>query len=218
MEAFKFSCAQCGQHLSATADQVGISAPCPSCGFPVVVPTPVSPQRPPPLPSATQMPEQVGEEPPLAGRDAQSVLRVQRVTNQLEQAAHETTRKQRIAYLVLMGVCWGFAKMFISEAPDVPPRWFYIPAACFGIGTILTYCGISRGARFLRLLEHPERVKRIYLLNTTLVSKRGARLRTSREIVFEPQRGRTVKLSCPDSLLAEELSALFLNATLGYRG
>jgi hypothetical protein len=34
----KFECPTCGQHLSATPDQIGASAPCPNCNTPVTVP------------------------------------------------------------------------------------------------------------------------------------------------------------------------------------
>jgi hypothetical protein len=34
----KFECPNCGQHLSATSDQIGQTAPCPRCNKPVTVP------------------------------------------------------------------------------------------------------------------------------------------------------------------------------------
>ena len=34
----KFECPSCGQHLSATRSQIGVTAPCPNCNAPVTVP------------------------------------------------------------------------------------------------------------------------------------------------------------------------------------
>ena len=39
MELIRFACASCGQHLSATRAQNGITAPCPNCDAAVTVPT-----------------------------------------------------------------------------------------------------------------------------------------------------------------------------------
>src|SRR5687768_14213534 len=38
----KFECPQCGQHLTASTEEIGVVAPCPSCGKPVRVPNYVS--------------------------------------------------------------------------------------------------------------------------------------------------------------------------------
>ena len=35
----RIACPRCGQHLSATYDQIGITAPCPSCNEVIIVPT-----------------------------------------------------------------------------------------------------------------------------------------------------------------------------------
>jgi predicted RNA-binding Zn-ribbon protein involved in translation (DUF1610 family) len=39
MEFIRFACASCGQHLSATRAQIGVTAPCPNCNAAVTVPT-----------------------------------------------------------------------------------------------------------------------------------------------------------------------------------
>jgi DNA-directed RNA polymerase subunit RPC12/RpoP len=38
MELIRFACASCGQHISATRTQIGVTAPCPNCNAPVTVP------------------------------------------------------------------------------------------------------------------------------------------------------------------------------------
>ena len=44
----KFECPSCGQHLSATRSQIGVTAPCPNCNAPVTVPKiSTLPPRPP---------------------------------------------------------------------------------------------------------------------------------------------------------------------------
>jgi hypothetical protein len=34
----RFACASCGQHISATCGQIGVTAPCPNCNVAVTVP------------------------------------------------------------------------------------------------------------------------------------------------------------------------------------
>ena len=47
----RFACPKCGQHLSATRDQISMTAPCPSCNGAVTVPIQSTlPPRPLPLP------------------------------------------------------------------------------------------------------------------------------------------------------------------------
>jgi hypothetical protein len=47
----RFACPTCDQHLSATRDQISMTAPCPSCNEVVTVPIQSTlPPRPPPLP------------------------------------------------------------------------------------------------------------------------------------------------------------------------
>jgi len=47
----RFACPRCGQHLSATPDQISMSAPCPNCNGVVTVPIQSTlPPRPLPLP------------------------------------------------------------------------------------------------------------------------------------------------------------------------
>jgi len=47
----RFACPTCGQHLSATRDQISMTAPCPSCNGVVTVPIQSTlPPRPLPLP------------------------------------------------------------------------------------------------------------------------------------------------------------------------
>jgi len=47
----RFACPTCGQHLSATRDQISMTAPCPSCNEVITVPIQSSlPPRPLPLP------------------------------------------------------------------------------------------------------------------------------------------------------------------------
>src|SRR5690349_4326230 len=46
----KFECPACGQHLSATPEQIGITAPCPKCNAAVTVP------KTPPLPHPPSAP------------------------------------------------------------------------------------------------------------------------------------------------------------------
>jgi len=48
---FKFECPACGQHLSATPAQIGVTAPCPNCKAAVTIPSPSPhPQSQPPQP------------------------------------------------------------------------------------------------------------------------------------------------------------------------
>ena len=48
----RFACPTCGQHLSATPDQISMSAPCPNCNGVVTVPIQSTlPPRPLPLPA-----------------------------------------------------------------------------------------------------------------------------------------------------------------------
>ena len=56
MELIRFACASCGQHLSATRAQIGVTAPCPKCNAAVTVPrTSTLPlPRPVPLPAPLQ--------------------------------------------------------------------------------------------------------------------------------------------------------------------
>src|SRR5262245_48795050 len=39
MELIRFACASCGEHISATHAQIGVTAPCPNCNAAVRVPT-----------------------------------------------------------------------------------------------------------------------------------------------------------------------------------
>ena len=39
MELIRFTCASCGQHISATRAQIGVTAPCPNCNAVVTVPS-----------------------------------------------------------------------------------------------------------------------------------------------------------------------------------
>jgi len=48
----KFECPKCGQHISATPAQIGVTAPCPNCNTAVTVPNP-SPQPPSPPAAST---------------------------------------------------------------------------------------------------------------------------------------------------------------------
>jgi len=49
----RFACPTCDQHLSATRDQISMTAPCPICNGVVTVPIQSTlPPRPPPLPEA----------------------------------------------------------------------------------------------------------------------------------------------------------------------
>ena len=52
----KFECPRCGQHLTATTDQIGIVAPCPGCGTSVTVPRPVPPPVSQPAPAPQGFP------------------------------------------------------------------------------------------------------------------------------------------------------------------
>ena len=45
----RFACASCGQHISATRAQIGVTAPCPNCNAAVTVPT--ASTLPPPAPA-----------------------------------------------------------------------------------------------------------------------------------------------------------------------
>jgi hypothetical protein len=40
--SFKFECPNCGQHISAAASDIGITAPCPHCSQAITVPNPLS--------------------------------------------------------------------------------------------------------------------------------------------------------------------------------
>jgi hypothetical protein len=56
MELVRFACASCGQHISATRGQIGVTAPCPNCNAAVRVPTTstLPLPRPVPLPAPLQ--------------------------------------------------------------------------------------------------------------------------------------------------------------------
>lgn len=45
----RFECSKCGQHISATLEQAGLTAPCPGCGESVTVPSVILQQTPPPI-------------------------------------------------------------------------------------------------------------------------------------------------------------------------
>jgi hypothetical protein len=53
----RFECPRCGQHLSATRSQIGVTAPCPSCNAAVTVPKTSTLPHPPPAPLRTKFPE-----------------------------------------------------------------------------------------------------------------------------------------------------------------
>jgi hypothetical protein len=46
----RFECPRCGQHLSATRSQIGVTAPCPNCNAAVTVPKTSTLPHPPPAP------------------------------------------------------------------------------------------------------------------------------------------------------------------------
>jgi hypothetical protein len=52
----RFGCPSCGQHISATPAQIGVTAPCPNCKEAVIVPktSTLPPLRPVPLPRPVQ--------------------------------------------------------------------------------------------------------------------------------------------------------------------
>jgi hypothetical protein len=50
----KFECPSCGQHLSATRVQIGVTAPCPNCNTAVTVPKTSTLPDPPPAPRKKQ--------------------------------------------------------------------------------------------------------------------------------------------------------------------
>jgi hypothetical protein len=52
----RFACPTCGQHISATRAQIGVTAPCPNCNAAVTVPktSTLPPPRPMPLPAPLQ--------------------------------------------------------------------------------------------------------------------------------------------------------------------
>jgi hypothetical protein len=52
----RFACPNCGQHISATPVQIGVTAPCPNCNAAVTVPntSTLFPPRPVPLPTPLQ--------------------------------------------------------------------------------------------------------------------------------------------------------------------
>jgi hypothetical protein len=53
----RFECPRCGQHLSATRSQIGITAPCPNCNAAVTVPKTSTLPHPPPAPPQTKFRE-----------------------------------------------------------------------------------------------------------------------------------------------------------------
>jgi hypothetical protein len=53
-----FACSSCGQHLSATRAQTGVTAPCPNCNAAVTVPKTSTLAPPPPAPLQTKFREQ----------------------------------------------------------------------------------------------------------------------------------------------------------------
>ena len=52
----RFECPSCGQHLTATTDEIGVSAPCPGCAETVTVPNPIPSAEAPPLAPVTHAP------------------------------------------------------------------------------------------------------------------------------------------------------------------
>jgi hypothetical protein len=57
----KFECPTCGQHISATRAQIGVTAPCPNCNAAVTVPN--ASTLPPPLPPSPQPQQPVALQP-----------------------------------------------------------------------------------------------------------------------------------------------------------
>jgi hypothetical protein len=53
----RFECPRCGQHLSATRSQIGVTAPCPNCNAAVTVPKTSTLPHPPPAPRQTKFQE-----------------------------------------------------------------------------------------------------------------------------------------------------------------
>jgi hypothetical protein len=53
----RFACPSCGQHVSATRAQIGVTAPCPNCNAAVTVPKTSTLPHPPPAPRQTKFPE-----------------------------------------------------------------------------------------------------------------------------------------------------------------
>jgi hypothetical protein len=53
----RFECPRCGQHLSATRAQIGVTAPCPNCNAAVTVPKTSTLPHPPPAPRPTKFRE-----------------------------------------------------------------------------------------------------------------------------------------------------------------
>ena len=51
----RFQCATCGQHVSATSEQIGATAPCPNCNAAVTVP--IQSSLPPPVRVPPQTPQ-----------------------------------------------------------------------------------------------------------------------------------------------------------------
>ena len=49
----RFECSNCGQHVSATPEQIGTTEPCPNCNTPITVPNPLTSST-PPAPSTTR--------------------------------------------------------------------------------------------------------------------------------------------------------------------
>jgi len=53
----RFACPSCGQHISATRAQIGVTAPCPNCNAAVTVPKTSTLSPPPPAPRPTEFRE-----------------------------------------------------------------------------------------------------------------------------------------------------------------
>jgi hypothetical protein len=53
----RFECPRCGQHLSATRSQIGVTAPCPNCNAAVTVPKTSTLPQPPSAPQQTKFRE-----------------------------------------------------------------------------------------------------------------------------------------------------------------
>src|SRR5437667_11687938 len=51
----KFECPSCGQHISATRAQIGVTARCPNCNAAVTVPKTSTLPSPPPAPPQTKV-------------------------------------------------------------------------------------------------------------------------------------------------------------------
>jgi hypothetical protein len=74
MGLVRFACASCGQHISATRGQIGVTAPCPNCNAAVTIPKTSTLPLPRPVPLPIKLQEKRYETTVILIDDSEAVL------------------------------------------------------------------------------------------------------------------------------------------------